>query len=298
LHPHHPAPGILRFTVPLAIHSPDHLHVHVLDTPEGQVIIDCGARGSEAALQAGLNGIGTDPRRVLITHGHVDHWGLATALTDRVLAHPGVQASLRFASEGPPRHRPAGWPDQDELVRAFSGFSKLIAGVPEIDPVHDGDRFGDWEVIWTPGHDPGHICLYRAGDGILLCGDLLLPGYTPNIQPAPDGTDALAQFLASLDHVAALPITLVLPAHGPAYTDAAERAQQLKAHHRARLDTIRDALTNGSSTLGQLTAAAFTANHAEPADKMLARMETYAHLEHLRQQREVRVDEHGKWSIA
>ncbi|WP_249011210.1 MBL fold metallo-hydrolase [Conexibacter sp. DBS9H8] len=297
LNPHTAAPGITRFTVPLAIDSPDHLHVHMLQTPDGPLLIDCGARGSEDALDAGLATLDARPSRVLITHGHIDHWGIATTLTDRVLAHPGTLSSLRFASHGPPARRPAGWPNTRELARAFGGFSELIAGVPEIDPIHDGDRLGDWEVLWTPGHDPGHICLYRASDGILLCGDLLLPGYTPNIQPALDGSDALDQFLTSLDRIAALPITLVLPAHGPPYSDAGRRANELKVHHIKRLDTLRHALRGGPRTLAELTTVTFTADHSQPADKMLAHMETYAHLEHLRQQRQANVDEHGTWSL-
>lgn len=292
-----PALGVARFTVPLALPSPDHLHVHVLETPDGPLLVDCGARGSELALAAALQATGATDARVLITHAHVDHWGLASSLTDRVLAHPGVLSSLRFAIDGPPVDDSTanGWPDRAELERAFAGFSELISGVPEIEAIGDGDRLGDWEVLWTPGHDPGHVCLFRDSDGVLLCGDLLLPGFTPNIQPDPSGRDALGDFLASLRRVAALPVRLVLPAHGERYEDAARRAQELERHHEARLDVLRGALRGGPRHLDELCATAFGAAHDVPADRMLAAMETYAHLDHLHRLGEATVDNEGRW---
>lgn len=285
----------MRFTVPLALPSPDHLHVHVLDTPAGPLVVDCGARGSEAALRAGLATADVDDARVLITHAHVDHWGLATTLADSVLAHPGVSASLRFVEEGPPRGGTDGWPSDEEITSAFSGFEALVSGIPLIEPIADGDCLGDWQVLWTPGHDPGHVCLFRGSDGVLICGDLLLPGFTPNIQPDPSGRDALADFLDSLRRVAELPIRLVLPAHGEPFTDATGRARELVRHHEARLGALRRALDAQPSSLPELRGVAFGDDLSEPADRMLAAMETYAHLEHLRRLGEADVDETGTW---
>lgn len=288
-----PAPGVRRFTVPLAMPSPDHLHVHVLDTPAGPVLVDCGARGSEAVLEAGLDALPMRPERLLITHAHLDHCGLATTITDRVLAHPGVLETFELmagAGQGPS--------DQSRMNDAFAGFMDLMAGIPGIDPIHDGDLIGDWEVLWTPGHDPGHVCLYRAGDGVLLCGDLLLPGFTPNIQPSPNGSDALADFLASLERVAALPISLVLPAHGEAYGDASARAAELQAHHAERLDTLLMALRDGIHSLRDLRDATFSVKDRSRADRMLAAMETYAHLDHLRHQGAARLGADGNWALA
>lgn len=292
------ARGIQRFTVPLALPSPDHLHVHLLDTAAGTLLVDCGARGSEDALHAGLRAAGGDPELVLITHGHVDHWGLASSLSDRVLAHPGVRSSLRFAADGSGPAGIEGWPDAREMIEAFAGFGELITGVPEVEPIADGDRIGDWTVLWTPGHDPGHVCLYRDSDGVLLCGDLLLPGFTPNIQPSLDDSDALAEFFVSLDRVATLPVSLVLPAHGAPYTDAAGRARELRAHHLARLDVLRRALRDGLTEIAQLRAAAFGSKLTTRGDLILAAMETYAHLEHLRRLGDANVDTHQRWTPA
>jgi glyoxylase-like metal-dependent hydrolase (beta-lactamase superfamily II) len=293
----HPAPGVRRFTLPLPFPSPDHLHVHVLDTPEGELLVDCGVRGSEAALRAGLAALGSRPNRLLITHGHIDHWGIATTFAPRVLAHPGVQHTFRMMGG---EHRELG---EDEathqaMLGAFAGMLELQSGIPEVEPLQDGQQIGDWEVLFTPGHDPGHVCLYRAEDGVLLCGDVLLPGYTPNVQPAADGSDALADFLASLERLAALPIRLVLPSHGEPYADAPGRARELVAHHEQRLTTLRDAIAAGTSSLRELRNATFTLAGASRGDRMLAAMETFAHLEHLRWRGEARMSPDGSWTPA
>lgn len=290
------AAGVQRFTVPLAMPTPDHLHVHVLRLQGGDLIVDTGARGSERALERGLAEAAPRAPRVLITHGHVDHWGLATTLRPTVFAHPGCEMSLRFAADGPPQsHLRPGWADAGGMQRAFAGFSKLIVGIPEIETVADGDRFDDWEVLWTPGHDPGHICLWRAADGVLLCGDLLLPRYTPNIQPGFDGSDALGEFLASLERIEQLPVKLVLPAHGEPYTDAAGRARELRDHHLRRLSQLVDAVACGVGDLPELSQRLFGSVSDSPPNRMLAAMETYAHLEHLRRQGRTEMDRDGRW---
>ena len=293
-----PAPGVRRFTVPLAFPSPDHLHVHLLDMPGGEeLLVDCGIVGSEDALQAGLAALDAHPKRLLITHAHIDHWGLATTLFATVLAHPGVSGTFEFVGA-----KEAGGPIEDAyrtaFDSAFDGMQGLVVGVPAIEPLHDGDIVGDWQVIWTPGHDPGHICLFRPADGVLLCGDVLLPGFTPNIQPTSDGSDALADFLASLRRLAELPVTLVLPAHGEPYTDAAGRARELIEHHQQRLDTLREAMRAGTSRLRDLRNATFRMEGSNRGDRMLASMETYAHLEHLRRNGEALMSDEGEWSLA
>lgn len=275
-----PAPGVIRFTVPLALESPDQLNCHVIEGPDGPLLVDCGTAGSEEAVANALEAAGVTPVGVLITHGHIDHWGCATAFTVAVSAHPEVEMSLRFARDGladghglDDQHRRA-------MESAFGGFRNLITGVPEIVPLADGQHLGGWEVLWTPGHDPGHVCLWRAKDGVLLCGDLLLPGFTPNIQPAPGHPDTLQEFFDSLERVAALPVSLVLPAHGAEYTDAGARARELRAHHRERLREISDLIADRARPLEEIALGLFGDVRAA-GDRMLAAMETHAHLRHL-----------------
>ncbi|WP_158276717.1 MBL fold metallo-hydrolase [Paraconexibacter algicola] len=286
----------MRFTVPLALGSPDHLHIHVLDTPDGALVVDTGAKGSDAALHAGLAAADVHQPAVLVTHGHLDHWGIATDLAPAVHAHPEIERTFAIAGGAPFGPAAPGFLDSAAVTEAFAGFTGLVGDVPEVIPVRDGQTFGDWAVLHTPGHDPAHICLYRAADGVLICGDLLLPGYTPNVQPSLDGSDALADFLASLRRVADLPVTLVLPAHGDSYADARSRASELLDHHARRLEHLREALAGGPTPLAELSAATFGKRADSRADRMLALMETYAHLEHLRRHDEATEMPDGRWS--
>lgn len=291
----HPAPGVARFTVPLAFDSPDHLHVHVLDVPDGPVIVDTGALGSEHALRAGLEALGIEHARVVITHSHLDHWGVASCISDTVLAHPDIDRGFAMAEHGMGNDQAPLFAGADQLLAAFEGFFSKIDAIPAVTPIRDGDRLGEWEVLHTPGHDPAHICLFRQSDGVLLCGDLLLPGFTPNVQPDWNGGDALSDFLDSVERVASLPVQLVLPAHGEPYPDARGRAAELVAHHTDRLTALRLALDEGVGDLDGLARRTFGKRASTRSDRMLARMETYAHLDYLQRRGHATCDRDGKW---
>lgn len=298
---HSPAPGVLRFRIALPIASPDHLNVHLIDVDGRWVLVDPGPADPDGVVAATLADAGIEPSDVLITHGHVDHWGGATAFASTVLAHPACRQSfavtMDFTAEPPAstredsgRERRAGG---DEHV--FQGFRKLISGVPAVRELSDGERLGEWEVMATPGHEPAHVCLWRASDRVLLCGDLLLPDFTPNVQPAFDGSDALEAFLASLSRAGELRPSLVLPSHGEPYADGQARAGVLKQHHEVRLDRLRDALRPGAVPLAELSKTIFGARATTPADRMLAEMETWAHLDHLRRRGEAEAGDDEVW---
>lgn len=293
------APGVRRLTLALELSSPDHIHCYLLELPGGEaLLVDTGMAGTAAQLREALEVEGVPSPRVLITHGHVDHWGAATEIADTVLAHDGVRPSLAYASGSrmpSPENWPAGLPGPEEMERAFGRFRSLVSGVPEVEPIAGGDRIAEWEVVWTPGHDPGHVCLYRSKDGVLVTGDLLLPGYTPNIQPPMDGDeDAVAEFLSSLRRVAELPIGLVLPAHGEPYADARGRARELIEHHERRLTKLARRLAPDGAAVSDLTEALFHELSASE-DRMLGNLETIAHLQHLRHRGMARPGPGDRW---
>ena len=106
-------------------------------------------------------------------------------------------------------------------------------------PLGDGRRF---EVVWTPGHTPGHCCLLLEPDGILFVGDHLLPKITPHVGIGPNGPEnPLGDFLASHEKIKRLDARLVCPAHGGVYEDHRRRASQLIDFHRVRKLTMLDA---------------------------------------------------------
>jgi glyoxylase-like metal-dependent hydrolase (beta-lactamase superfamily II) len=101
----------------------------------------------------------------------------------------------------------------------------------------------DLRTIWTPGHSPGHVCLYSERERLLLSGDHVLPRITPNIafHSQQDG-NPLGNYLASLDRLRTLANDEVLPAHEYRFADLAGRIGELEHHHAERLGAIEAVL--------------------------------------------------------
>ncbi|TMA69761.1 MAG: MBL fold metallo-hydrolase, partial [Deltaproteobacteria bacterium] len=107
----------------------------------------------------------------------------------------------------------------------------LIADEDEI-PLGDGRSL---QVVWTPGHTPGHCCLLLLPERVLFVGDHLLPKITPHVGLWPGGPEnPLGDFLGSHEKVQKVDARLVCPAHGAVYEDHRRRARQLIDFHRVR----------------------------------------------------------------
>jgi glyoxylase-like metal-dependent hydrolase (beta-lactamase superfamily II) len=295
------ADGVIRIKAPLPISEPDHVNCYLLSVGSEQMLVDTGMRGSELAIDDLLRRLGAQVDRVLITHGHPDHWGNACRYADAALAHPGVVEQLEFARSGGSASGaglPPGTHLDHEVFEYLAGFREFVGDVPAVEPIVGGDRLGDWQVLITPGHAPGHVCLYRERDGVLIAGDHLLPTVTPNIHLTTEMPDAVADYLASLRRVAEMDVQLVLPAHGEPFTDARGRANELIAHHERRLARLEDLLEgDGPSDTARLAERLFR-DLTAPGDRLLAEMETYAHLEHLRLRGRVLLAGADTWQLA
>jgi glyoxylase-like metal-dependent hydrolase (beta-lactamase superfamily II) len=296
------ADGVIRIHAPLPLPDPDHINCYLLEVDGDQVLVDTGMRGSEGAIDDALARFGVRVDRVLLTHGHPDHWGLARRYADTALAHPDIRAQMVYAED---RRSPVGVlgvpPGTDvegEAIEYLIGYTALTCGAPHITPILDGDRIGDWEVLVTPGHAPGHVCLYRRSDRVLIAGDHLLPEVTPNIHLTTEMPDAVADYLGALRRVASLDVRLVLPSHGEPFTDAAARAAELIYHHERRLARLEELLCDdGPADTARLAHALFK-DAGTPAHRLLAEMETYAHLEHLRLRGRVSLSAVNMWAVA
>ena len=101
----------------------------------------------------------------------------------------------------------------------------------------------DLDVIWTPGHSPGHICLYEPLNQLLFSGDHILPSTTPNVSyHIQSGDNPLGDYISALHKLQNLPVTKVLPAHEHLFTDLPGRIEQIVNHHDKRKTEIQQAM--------------------------------------------------------
>jgi glyoxylase-like metal-dependent hydrolase (beta-lactamase superfamily II) len=243
--------------------------VNVFLFPDGDEadLVDCGMNTDESvsAIKAAVRHLGSKRiRRLVVTHIHPDHYGAAG-----VFAGEGLADLYLHRLEVPlvyPRYV-----DIDHLVAEVRTYL-LVNGVPaeEAEVLSNSQRaLSDivkpavpavqlegaetlevgrrhLRVEWTPGHSPGHICLYDEGDKLLLAGDHMLPELSPNIGLHPQSTpDPLHEYLDGLRRLAGYEPSLILPAHGRPFTDASTRVKALLGHHKKRLEQIAAIVSRG-----------------------------------------------------
>jgi glyoxylase-like metal-dependent hydrolase (beta-lactamase superfamily II) len=143
------------------------------------------------------------------------------------------------------------------------------------------------KVIWTPGHSPGHVCLYETGSKTLFSGDHILPVITPNISLTPQSnSNPLGDFLKSVEAVSRLDVSLVLPAHEDIFNNLSKRVEEILHHHEIRtaeiLQTLNHSAMNAYQISGHITwmpeMGGVKFEKLMPGDKRAAVSETLAHL--------------------
>jgi glyoxylase-like metal-dependent hydrolase (beta-lactamase superfamily II) len=291
-------PRTVQITLPLPW-ALDHVHCYAMDDGDSWTIVDSGL-GTNATLgwwESALKQLG-QPRvgRVLITHYHPDHVGSSAGLVELTGAGEVVQGTLdrRLSVEG--------WEvdDEEEFAAYLEGHgmpagearrsaeAEGLTAVRRAEPtrlVDEGDvvELGGerWTVLLLPGHADGHIALLGEQSGRLIGGDVLLEDITPNVGRWPDtAADPLGRYLQTLERLAALSPSLVLPGHGPLIADAARRAREIAGHHDDRLDAAQDALLEGAETpfeVGRLIWREALGFH----EQRFALVEAISHLERL-----------------
>lgn len=266
------APGVrwVRMGLPFAL---DHINLWLLADEyqgvKGWTVVDCCITHDQAKAQweqvfaHELQGLPI--LRVLVTHMHPDHVGLAHWLcerwraplwmsaTDYYAARLGSQSTQGFGGpEAADFFVAHGLADADRLsaIRARTRYyPSLVPAVPRrFHRLMDGAmlRIGahDWQCISSYGHAPEHIALYSATQGLLLGGDMMLPRISTNVSVFDQEPESnpLQLFLDSIDRFEALPAdTLTLPSHGKPFRGLHQRIRQLHEHHRDRLVEVLEA---------------------------------------------------------
>ena len=326
------APGVkwIRMALPFAL---DHINLWLLrdtlDGREGWTVVDtCIARDEAKAQweQIFANELdGLPVLRVIVTHMHPDHIGLAQWLcgrwstpdhdcrlwisgTDYHMARIGSRSTTGFGGDGAAAFFRANGlldPDSLEKIRARAGYYPgLVPGVPsQFRRLIDGqvvDIGGHgWRCIAGYGHAPEHIALYSEALGVLISGDMVLPRISTNVSvyDVEPESDPLTQFLDSLQRYLPLPEdTLVLPSHGKPFTGLHERIRQLEEHHDDRLAEVLEACAQHPHSAWEMIPVLFH----RPLDlhqSTFAMGESVAHLHRLWFQGRLRreQDEQGVW---
>lgn len=263
------APGVLwmRLAMPIAL---NHINVYAIRDGDGWALVDTGlnlpgSREEWERLLAGPLGGGT-VTRVICTHMHPDHIGLAGWLCERFSA-PLVMTRLEYVTArmlisdtgqpapeaGAEFYRAAGWdPVQLEGYRTGYGqFGKVVSPMPAgFIRMREGDRLSiggqDWKVVVGEGHSPEHACLWRDSDDIVLGGDQILPKISSNVSvwPTEPQADPLGDWLESLERMKTVfpDEVLVLPSHGEPFRGVQLRLEALIRGHQTALKRLERAL--------------------------------------------------------
>ncbi|WP_134724714.1 MBL fold metallo-hydrolase [Paracoccus luteus] len=263
------ADGVLWLRLPLPMRL-DHVNCYALRDDDGWTVVDTGFDTSRtrAIWQALLDGplAGAPVVRVLATHQHPDHMGLAgwfqsrgaalwtsrtawlfarmLALDVQDRATPEQLAFWRRAGMDPGRlaaraaERP--WNTGDVVHPLPLGYRRLIEG----EVVRLGRR--DWRVVMGEGHAAEHVTLWSQDDDLVIGGDQLLPGISPNlgVYPTEPGADPVGAWIASCRRMAVLAHDrhLVLPGHKLPFTGLPARLGQLADNHESALERLAAAL--------------------------------------------------------
>lgn len=297
-------PNIYRIEVPLPGNPLKALNSYLIKGKARSLLVDTGFNWAECqeAQREALHYLGTDWSEVdfFLTHVHGDHSGLLnelarensivfcsekdwSILNESMTRYYWDNINSFYVRNGFPLHEVR---DQSAtIVKYISGTDIKYHFLQDGDPLEAGGyRF---VCISTPGHSPGHLCLYEPRQHILFSGDHILAGITSNITCWNDGNDDLGLYLSSLDKVDELDIKLVLPGHRTVISDCRRRIAELKHHHAKRLQEVMHILRKGPMNAYEAASHMHWDIVYESWDKLpgfqrwFATGEALAHLNHL-----------------
>ena len=322
--------GIHQIKIPIPDNPLEYLNSYLIEGSDGWLMVDTGWSSPDAftELENQLKNLGltfTDIAHVVLTHSHPDHSGMANKIKRLSQATLYLHQMENIHQES--------WKKKDKTsdYSSFTAGQLRLGGMSETEihhviegiPTGDNDHFiishdialegseiistglFNFKVIWTPGHSPGHICLYEPEKKILFSGDHVLPIITPNIsQFSPRiNKNPLVQFLSSLRNIEHLDVDIVLPAHEHIFKDLKKRIGEIIHHHEQRLTAILDTEMEKPKTVYQVASnipwmvemkdsKETKGTHFQDLPllhKALAMGETAAHLELLRKENKVKV---------
>jgi glyoxylase-like metal-dependent hydrolase (beta-lactamase superfamily II) len=299
-------PGVLWLRMPLFAALP-WINVWAIADGDGWSIVDTGLRSAatiDAWHTAFAKALGGAPvTRVVVTHMHPDHCGMAGWIAERYKARlwmsrleyltcrlMAADTGRSAPAEGIAFYRAAGWDEEsiEKYQTRFGSFGEMIYPLPpsyhrlaDRDIIRLGGR--DWMVVVGSGHSPEHACLYCPELKLLISGDQVLPRISSNVSVYPTEPDAdpLDDWLRSLaDIKQRIPDdVLVLPAHNSPFNGLHARIDELSQSHRESLMRLEDALATPKRAVDVFST--LFARPIKPAVLGMATGEAIAHLNYL-----------------
>jgi len=264
-------PGLYRIEIPLPRNPLKAINSYLIKGDGRFLIIDTGMNREECMheMLSSLERLDVDLDKAdfFITHMHADHLGLVASLitdTSKVYFSELEASAVNFQRGA--QHWPNfkaifishGFPE-DELERAMEGHPGRIYSskqhiefctLKEDDVIGIGDY--SFRCIETPGHSPGHMCLYEPDKKLLISGDHILSDITPTIEPWLEMANPLKEYLTNLEKVYTLDVDLVLPGHRNIWNDHKGRILELQEHHKNRIGEMLAALEEGDKTAWEI----------------------------------------------
>jgi glyoxylase-like metal-dependent hydrolase (beta-lactamase superfamily II) len=300
-------PELFKIQIPLPNNPLKNLNSYLIKGEGRNLLIDTGFNHEECrkVMVSALQELDVcmEETDIFITHLHADHSGLvASLMTENSTAYMSkIDANLinrsltQWEWDKKGRFfRSYGFPEEELVMAEKSNPAKIYlpSGDITFTFVDEGETIQvgrySFTCIATPGHSPGHMCLYERDKKVLISGDHILDEITPNITIWVETTNPLALYLESLEKVGRLEIDIVLPAHRKLIDDCYGRIEELKKHHQERLMEILTIINSGEMMTAYEIAAKMSWSLSykswdeyPPAQKWFAMGEAIAHLEYL-----------------
>jgi len=305
--------GVNQIKVPLPKAGLESINVYILEGTEGNLMIDTGWNTPEAfsALAQEMKNSGfamKDITQIVVTHLHPDHYGLAGKIAELSGAKvyiSEIENNLLDSRYWHPENLLAvmteflkanGVPDWEMklLSEASMTIKNFVSPVKISGTLKPGDKLVmeplSFEIIHTPGHSPGHICLYEPNKKYLFAGDHLLSEIVPNVSYHPQsGENPLGDYINSLSKMADLEVRFVFPGHGAVFSGLGPKIDDIMRHHGDRMYNIQKVMgVDTKNAYDVAKAIPWIVNYEtlpydklEPIDRRLAILETLAHLQYL-----------------
>lgn len=279
------------------------VNCYIVEGTNGYTIIDTGDYTEEAiALWEYVIPKNKPIEKVVLTHAHTDHIGLAGWFQKKYNAEVWISKagfdeinkilstfegsvyesplSSLFHSNGGPTH-----PEQNEIYHNSIAY--------DFEPTHlfeEGEQIliGDcyYESIWTPGHSPDHFSFFEPGNQIMFVGDHILQSINPIVMATHMMENPLELYFQALDKLKGYPTSSVLPGHGDEIRNLPGRIENLRAHYRKRWEQITLAIQEGKRTAFQISESIYGTD--QPISrKMSGFLQTITNLIYLSSKKEI-----------